>query len=227
MTKTCPDCHAEVLSTSQPNRMGTTTDIADEIAHQIPDNNDMITMQMHVSKRAAVLAALAATPAVGGEREALLDLLAYERQAANLKGFSDCTCMGHSRDAESAYEMGECPHQKARAVLIAQPASPLRGRDLDIPIEIDCYEPLTLREIIVAYFMADNRPFDGLGKRYADRYLAALASPPEQPAADPVTGESCAHAAIISLDGKWHCQRCGDAIEMAVAQSSSAPETQP
>lgn len=31
--------------------------------------------------------------------------------------------------------------------------------------------------------------------------------------------ESCSHAAIIGLDGCWHCQRCGDAIDMASAQS--------
>lgn len=31
----------------------------------------------------------------------------------------------------------------------------------------------------------------------------------------------CSHAAIISLDGKWHCQKCGDAIEMAEAQTST------
>jgi hypothetical protein len=29
--------------------------------------------------------------------------------------------------------------------------------------------------------------------------------------------ELCSHEAIISLDGKWHCQKCGDAIEMATA----------
>jgi ribosomal protein L37AE/L43A len=28
----------------------------------------------------------------------------------------------------------------------------------------------------------------------------------------------CQHAAIISLDGKWHCQKCGDAIEVSAAQ---------
>ena len=32
---------------------------------------------------------------------------------------------------------------------------------------------------------------------------------------------ACQHAAILSLDGKWHCQKCGDAIEMAVAHSST------
>ena len=34
-----------------------------------------------------------------------------------------------------------------------------------------------------------------------------------------LTPAACEHAAIISLDGKWHCQKCGDAIEMATALS--------
>jgi hypothetical protein len=29
----------------------------------------------------------------------------------------------------------------------------------------------------------------------------------------------CEHAAIIGLDGKWHCQRCSDAVEMGAAQT--------
>lgn len=36
----------------------------------------------------------------------------------------------------------------------------------------------------------------------------------------PLRESPCSHAAIISLDGKWHCQKCGDAIEIAVAHSS-------
>jgi hypothetical protein len=46
--------------------------------------------------------------------------------------------------------------------------------DLDIPVSIDGYDPLTLREIITAYFISDNSPFDGIGRQYADRYIDAL-----------------------------------------------------
>ena len=45
------------------------------------------------------------------------ELLAYEQARANLSGFSDCTCISHSRETERAYEYGQCPHQKARAAL--------------------------------------------------------------------------------------------------------------
>jgi hypothetical protein len=45
------------------------------------------------------------------------ELLAYEQARANLSGFSDCTCINHSRETERAYEYGQCPHQKARAAL--------------------------------------------------------------------------------------------------------------
>jgi hypothetical protein len=30
----------------------------------------------------------------------------------------------------------------------------------------------------------------------------------------------CNHAAIIGLDGKWHCQKCGSAIDIAEAQAA-------
>lgn len=73
---------------------------------------------------AALPAASPASPLRGRENmlvRALVDVLAYEQEAAKLSGFSDCTCMGRSRAAESAYEMGECPHQKARAALSALP----------------------------------------------------------------------------------------------------------
>lgn len=51
-----------------------------------------------------------------------------------------------------------------------------------------------------------------------------LAAPslPTQPARE----EECAHAPIIGLDGKWHCQRCGAGMELAVAQTST-DHTQP
>ena len=48
---------------------------------------------------------------------ALRGTLAYEVEKAKLNGFSDCTCMGHSREAETTYETGQCPHQIARAAL--------------------------------------------------------------------------------------------------------------
>jgi len=50
-------------------------------------------------------------------REVIEELLAYEQARARLLGLSDCTCIGHSRVAERAYETGQCPHQKARAAL--------------------------------------------------------------------------------------------------------------
>jgi hypothetical protein len=49
------------------------------------------------------------------------ELLAYEKEGAELSGFADCTCMSRSKAAESAYEMGECPHQKANVALAAEP----------------------------------------------------------------------------------------------------------
>lgn len=50
-------------------------------------------------------------------REALEAVLAYEQQMARHYQLSDCTCMLLSREAEAAYEAGQCPHQKARAAL--------------------------------------------------------------------------------------------------------------
>ena len=47
---------------------------------------------------------------------ALRDVLAYEIEKAKLNGLNDCTCMGHSRQTETAYETGRCPHQIARAL---------------------------------------------------------------------------------------------------------------
>jgi hypothetical protein len=60
----------------------------------------------------------ALSPQGADTREAVIEeLLAYEQARANLSGFSDCTCINHSRETERAYEYGQCPHQKARAAL--------------------------------------------------------------------------------------------------------------
>ena len=59
-------------------------------------------------------------------------------------------------------------------------------------------------------------PFSGFDTRAeaikaAQEYATVSRPPRETP---------CSHAPIICLDGKWHCQKCGDAIEMAVAHPS-------
>ena len=50
-------------------------------------------------------------------RKALVGVLAHERRRAKLNGYSDCGCINFSRDTERAYERGECPHQRARAIM--------------------------------------------------------------------------------------------------------------
>jgi len=49
--------------------------------------------------------------------EVLIALLDYEQRVAKLQGYSDCTCINHSRQFEIKYETGTCPHQIARQVL--------------------------------------------------------------------------------------------------------------
>ncbi len=160
MTKTCPHCHATVLSTSQPNLMGTTTDIAQELAQQIPDNNDMITMQMHVSKRAAVLAALAATPAVGGE------------------GLADRLDI-HAGWAERDHNLGlEEDLIEAAAALRAPPASPLRGREtspIDRCICQDQHRRGYCTEPGCPYALASSPEQPAAVKMYRDALAAANA----------------------------------------------------
>lgn len=57
----------------------------------------------------------------GWELEQLIaDLLAYERERAALDGRVFCTCGIHSRSADSAYEAGRCPHQRAERALAAR-----------------------------------------------------------------------------------------------------------
>lgn len=50
-------------------------------------------------------------------RKIVVDLLAYETEAAKLRGLHDCTCALHSRETDVAYERGECVHQRARNAL--------------------------------------------------------------------------------------------------------------
>jgi len=54
-------------------------------------------------------------------RAALEACLAFEKEKAGYQGLSDCTCINLSREADRAYENGECPHQKARAALAKYP----------------------------------------------------------------------------------------------------------
>ena len=54
--------------------------------------------------------------ALNAELVARLDaVLAVEGEYANNKG--DCSCIFRSRNLEREYETGNCPHQKARAVI--------------------------------------------------------------------------------------------------------------
>jgi hypothetical protein len=41
-------------------------------------------------------------------------LLDYEMASAKARGYTDCTCINHSRTTEVAYENGRCVHQQAR-----------------------------------------------------------------------------------------------------------------
>jgi hypothetical protein len=75
-----------------------------------------------------VIPLYATPPASPARDEVIEELLAYEQALAKLSGFSDCTCMGYSREAERAYESGQCPHQKARAYLSSQGATPKDSR---------------------------------------------------------------------------------------------------
>jgi hypothetical protein len=70
MTKTCPDCKAEVLSTSQPNRTTAAGDIfRDKLAELQNAGCKSLTIMQVVGLIgfAETEAALAATPAAGGE----------------------------------------------------------------------------------------------------------------------------------------------------------------
>jgi hypothetical protein len=93
------------------------TDIADELAQQIPDNRDYVTFQIPASQRDAVVAKLrAATPAVGGEREALAEAVRLYENYGLLAGHRTTDALATGRWIN-----------QARAILAAQPASPLRG----------------------------------------------------------------------------------------------------
>jgi hypothetical protein len=63
----------------------------------------------------------------------------------------------------------------------------------------------------VSYALKINK---GRAEKAAESILSLIAA---QPPAAPV--ETCQHEAIISLDGKWHCQKCAAPIEMTTAQS--------
>ena len=59
-------------------------------------------------------------------RAILTDVLKRDSELSLSKMDNDCRCITLSRDAEQEYEMGECPHQKARKILTSSTA----GRDL-------------------------------------------------------------------------------------------------
>ena len=50
-------------------------------------------------------------------RRALERCLIRETAHAKVAGFGDCTCINFSREAETEYETGQCPHQIARQTL--------------------------------------------------------------------------------------------------------------
>jgi hypothetical protein len=151
--------------------------IADELAQQIPDNNDMITMQMHVSKRAAVIAALAATPAVGGERAALAEAVRLYENYGLLAGHRTTDVLATGRWIN-----------QARAILAAQPASPLR--------EMPSAEDLHGWACVVRRCNVGDRHLNHLAIWLDGLAQAQSASPPEQPAADPVGREALDRAAF-------------------------------
>ena len=81
-----------------------------------------LSLGRHYEAEAAAEEALRAAHDRSGAQELRRRLeacLAFEKEKAGYAGFSDCTCMSHSRDAERAYENGECPHQQARKALAA------------------------------------------------------------------------------------------------------------
>lgn len=56
-------------------------------------------------------------------REALTDVLARESRRAPSGVANDCACATLSRQTEQEYEIGRCPHQRARKVLACTPST--------------------------------------------------------------------------------------------------------
>ena len=131
--------------------------------------------------------AIPASPLRGREARlqlALIGTLDYERECAKLDGLSDCTCMGHSLTAENAYEMGECPHQVARAVLASPPEQPpLRGREAKPSAWRACWVSLNTSRTQLFEIEADA---NAKARETGGCVIPLSASPPEQPAALPL-----------------------------------------
>jgi len=50
-------------------------------------------------------------------KKLLQKCLEYEAEVARVAGLEGCTCIRLAQQTEIEYEIGECPHQKARAFL--------------------------------------------------------------------------------------------------------------
>jgi hypothetical protein len=73
--------------------------------------------------------------ALAKAREALADVLARDAAMSLSRRPNDCGCPTLSREAEREYEMGRCPHQRARAALSEIDA--LKAGDAPAPVVTD------------------------------------------------------------------------------------------
>ena len=189
----CQHCGATVPSTSQPERMGAMPELRDVLMLA----RDFIDYELPISGKLVVSeidAALAATPAVGGEtRDKIATIIGGQHYA----DFEEDACGCSQCDAERE----ACRKLADQAiVLAAQPATPLRGRESSLR---DALGEIAGKNDLSGVSVDDlaSAAFNALHECELIARNALSASPPEQPAAQ-LTDEmiNAGTAAMIASD---------------------------